>query len=159
MKKINFNNAKTQLILLMIISTILFLVFAVYSANNAFTYYLTPEEFIQKEYNPNLRIRVGGRVVEKSIKYNDLGITKFEIFGENNTKISVTHEGMLPNLFGPRTFIIAEGLAINSTAIRSKSVIVKHENEFLTDLEDADVYVPDYSRYLNDLFNFNFWLS
>ena len=146
MKKINFYNAKTQLILLMIISTILFLVFAVYSANNAFTYYLTPEEFIQKEYNPNLRIRVGGRVVEKSIKYNDLGITKFEIFGENNIKISVTHEGMLPSLFGPRTFIIAEGLAINSNAIRSKSVIVKHENEFLTDLEDADVYVPDYSR-------------
>ena len=100
----------------------------------------------EKIIYPNLRIRVGGRVVEKSIKYNDLGITKFEIFGENNTKISVTHEGMLPNLFGPRTFIIAEGLAINSTAIRSKSVIVKHENEFLTDLEDADVYVPDYSR-------------
>ena len=54
MKKINFYNAKTQLILLMIISTILFIVFAVYSANNAFTYYLTPEEFIQKEYNHSL---------------------------------------------------------------------------------------------------------
>ncbi|MBR74150.1 MAG: hypothetical protein CL872_04360 [Dehalococcoidaceae bacterium] len=146
MKKINFYNAKTQLIVLMIISTILFIIFAVYSANNAFTYYLTPEEFIQKEYNPNLRIRVGGRVVEKSIKYNDLGITRFEIFGEDNTKVSIIHEGMLPNLFGPRTFIIAEGLAIDKNQIRSKSIIVKHENEFLTDLEDADVYVPDYPR-------------
>ena len=135
-----------QLITLLIVSTVLFIIFAVYSANNAFTYYLTPEEFIQKEYNPNMRVRVGGRVVEKSIKYNDLGITRFEIFGENDKKVSVIHEGVLPNLFGPRTFIIAEGLPISNSEVRSKAIIIKHENEFLTDLKDADVYVPDYPR-------------
>ena len=144
--KINFYDAKNQLILLLICSTILITIFAVYSANNALSYYMTPQEFIETQHSNNLRIRVGGRVVEKSVKYNDLGITKFEIFDENNIKISIIHDGVLPSLFGPKTFVIAEGFALNKNQLKSRSIIVKHENEFLTDLEKADVYVPDYPK-------------
>ena len=107
---------------------------------------MTPQEFIETQHSNNLRIRVGGRVVEKSVKYNDLGITKFEIFDENNIKISIIHDGVLPSLFGPKTFIIAEGFALNKNQLKSRSIIVKHENEFLTDLEKADIYVPDYPK-------------
>jgi cytochrome c-type biogenesis protein CcmE len=146
MKKINLFQAKNQLIILIIISTFLLIIFAIFSASNAFSYYLTPEEFTQKKHSLERRIRVGGRVVGNSIKYNDLGITTFQIFGEKKVIISVEHEGMLPSLFGPKTFVIAEGFAIDKNNIRSKSVIVKHENEFLTDIEDADIYVPDYPR-------------
>jgi cytochrome c-type biogenesis protein CcmE len=38
----------------------------------------------------------------------------------------------VPNLFGPRAFVVVEGASEGPGLLRASSVIIKHENEFVT---------------------------
>jgi cytochrome c-type biogenesis protein CcmE len=46
--------------------------------------------------------------------------------------MEIAYDGVKPNLFGPGAFVVVEGTAEGAGRLRASSVIIKHENEFLT---------------------------
>ena len=66
----------------------------------------------------------------------------FAIRGYEGGTVRVRFDGGYPNLFGPNALVIVEGLADADGHIDAASVIIKHENEFVTDPEDSPAYAP-----------------
>jgi cytochrome c-type biogenesis protein CcmE len=57
--------------------------------------------------------------------------------------MDVSYDGIVPDLFGPRTFVVVEGAVERSADgtphLLADSVIIKHESEFVTDPADASI--------------------
>jgi cytochrome c-type biogenesis protein CcmE len=104
----------------------------------AFSYYSTPEEFAQELDREGKRWRVGGRVVEGSIVEEGGRPVRFAIEGEHGERMLVAYDGIVPNLFGPYAFVVAEGVAEETDLLRASSVVIKHENEFFADTPPED---------------------
>lgn len=110
---------------------------AAQAAGSAVSYYVTPEEFATQVSGREGRWRVGGRVVEGSVVEERGRRVTFQIVGEHGETVDISYDGVKPNLFGPRAFVVVEGTADGAGRLRASSVIIKHESEFVTDAADA----------------------
>ena len=121
-------------------------VLAVQAASGSISYYSTPEEIREHTQGATdvdgTQWRVGGRVVGPSIVEEHGRPVSFDIVGEEGETLSIAYDGIVPNLFGPQAFVVVEGTVIGDNLLRASDVIIKHENEFVSDPDDASVPVP-----------------
>lgn len=137
-----FVTRRSRLAATLVVTTAAIAVLVVVAAGSSLSYYVTPEEFNAQEDTAGSRWRVAGRVVGDSIVESDGRPVAFTILGYEGGTVDIHYDGGYPNLFGPNTLVIVEGIADPHSAIVASSVIVKHENEFVTDPDDTPVYVP-----------------
>ena len=124
---------RVQLLIVLLGVSFLVTVLAVSAAGDTLSYYVTPEEFAQQVDPAGNRWRVGGRVVEGSVIEEGGRPARFEIEGEHSERMTIAYpSGPVPSLFGPRAFVVVEGASEGPGLLRASSVIIKHENEFLT---------------------------
>lgn len=124
---------RAQLIAVLLGVSFLVTVLAVQAADDTLSYYVTPEEFAQKVDPAGTRWRVGGRVLEGTVVEDGGRPSRFEIVGEHGERMTIAYtSGPVPNLFGPGAFVVAEGASTGPGQLNASSVIIKHENEFLT---------------------------
>ena len=130
---------RARLAALLVMASAAIAILAVTAASGAFSYYATPEEFAQQLDVAGKRWRVGGRVVDGSIVEQNGRPVSFVIEGERGERMNVAYDGVKPNLFGPRAFVVVEGRATGPGALDASSVIIKHESEFVTDADKASI--------------------
>ncbi len=107
--------------------------FVVQAVGSSVSYYVTPEEFALRVEGTANRWRVGGRVVGDTIEAVDGRPFRWVIEGEHGERMTIHYpRGVVPNLFGNRAFVVVEGEADGVDALIASSLIIKHENEFLT---------------------------
>ena len=106
------------------------------------SYYSTPEEFAQVIDADGRRWRVGGRVVDGTIVERNGRPISWVIEGEEGETMEVAFEGVVPGLFGPRAFVVVEGVAAGPRRLDATTVIIRHEAEFVTDPDDASIAAP-----------------
>lgn len=112
---------------------------AIRAAGESLAYYTTPEEFAQQLDASGKRWRVGGRVVEGTIVEENSRPSRFEIVGEHGERMTISYpDGPVPSLFGPTAFVVVEGESDASGTLLASSLIIKHEDEFLTEDELRD---------------------
>ena len=133
---------RARLVAMLVVATAALSVLVVAAAGSSLSYYVTPEEFLSQASPEGTRWRVAGRVIGESIEQRGGRTVGFAIRGYEGGTVEVAYEGSYPSLFGPNTLVIVEGLASADGRIDADSVIVKHENEFVTDPADTPVYVP-----------------
>ncbi len=122
-----------QLLLALLGASFVVSFLAVNAAGSALSYYVTPEEFIQAVPGSTTRFRVGGRVLGDTIVLEDGRPSRFVIEGEHGERMTISYpQGPIPGLFGDRAFVVLEGVADGPGALLASSLIIKHENEFLT---------------------------
>lgn len=109
-----------------------------YALSQNIDLFYTPTEIIYGKNNdpktkPEVgqRIRVGGMVVEGSVKRDDKSL-KVE-FGLNDIgpAIVVEYEGILPDLFREGQGIVAQGTLIEPTKLRATEVLAKHDENYM----------------------------
>ncbi len=128
-----FGTRRGQLFLALLGASFVVSFLAVNAAGSALSYYVTPEEFIQLVPGSSTRYRVGGRVIGDTIEFENGRPMRFVIEGEHGERMTIVYpRGPVPGLFGDRAFVVVEGEADGPGALRASSVIIKHENEFLT---------------------------
>ncbi len=132
-----------RLVALFLVASLAIGTLAAVAASSSLSYYVTPEEFAQEIDPEGGRWRVGGRVVPGTIAESPGHPIAFEIEGEEGERMAITYDGVVPGLFGPRTFVVVEGVADGPAHLMAFSVVIKHENEFVTDAADTDVFVPE----------------
>ncbi len=124
---------RARLLIVLLGASFLVSILAINAAGSSLSYYVTPEEFQQHIGTTGSRYRVGGRVVGESVETQDGRPVRFVIEGDDGQHMTIAYpEGPVPSLFGPRAFVVVEGEADGPGRLLASSVIIKHENEFLT---------------------------
>lgn len=130
---------RNRLLLLLIVSTIAIGALAVRAASGDLSYYVEPDEFLAEiEGNEDSRWRVGGRVVEGTIVEENGRPVAFDIAGESGERINVAYDGIVPNLFTATAFVVVDGSLHPDGHFEATSLVIKHENEFLSDTPPPD---------------------
>ena len=138
---------RSKLIALLLVATAAISVLVISAAGSAVSYYVTPEELsehIASETDvEGTRWRIGGRVVAGTIVRENGRAIAWAIVGDEGGTTLIRYDGIVPDLFAPQAFVVVEG-EVEQTAgdvplIRASSVIIKHEAEFVTELEDSSV--------------------
>lgn len=129
---------RARLVAILVAASLAIGVLAAFAARSSLSYYVTPTEFAQQLDVSDKRWRVGGRVVEGSIVEENGRPVSFVIQSENGDEtMSISYDGIKPNLFGPRAFVIVDGVADAPNHLQASSVIIKHESEFVTSADEA----------------------
>lgn len=129
-----FSSNRNRLLLLLAISTIAIGALAFRAASGDLSYYVEPDEFLAKiEDNENSRWRVGGRVAAGSIIQQSGQPISFDIAGESGERISITYDGIVPNLFTDNAFVVVDGRLQEGGHFQATRVVIKHENEFFSE--------------------------
>ncbi len=109
-----------------------------YALSQNIDLFYTPSEIIYgKNEDPKTkpevgqRIRVGGMVVEDSVKRDDKTLkVSFEL-NDIGPAIQVEYEGILPDLFREGQGIVAQGVLIEPTKLRATEVLAKHDENYM----------------------------
>lgn len=109
-----------------------------YALSQNIDLFYTPSEIVNgKDNDPakkpevGQRLRVGGMVVEGSVK-RDSKTLKVE-FEANDVgpSITVEYEGILPDLFREGQGIVAQGVLIEPTRLKATEVLAKHDENYM----------------------------
>ena len=125
---------------ILVIATVAITAMAVQAFDGA--YYTTPEEFAQELDPDGRRWRVGGRVVDGTVVEENGRPVSWVIEGEHGETMRIEYDGVVPDLFTPRAFVVVEGVAAGDGLLQATSVIIRHEPEFVTDADDASIAAP-----------------
>ena len=126
-KKVKKKIILISLIFLFLSSALYFLYI---SLNKNLLYFKTPTEiFNSEDINIQRIIRVGGMVKKNSIVVNQEEV-RFIITDLKN-EISVSYQGVVPNLFSEEKGVIAEGSLKDKKFFIAKKILAKHDENYM----------------------------
>lgn len=109
-----------------------------YALSQNIDLFYTPSEIIYGKNNdpttkPEVgqRIRVGGMVVDGSVKRDDKTLKVNFGLNDIGPSIEVEFEGILPDLFREGQGIVAQGTLIEPTKLKATEVLAKHDENYM----------------------------
>jgi len=105
------------------------LVLNAFQANLVF--FFTPSQIAANEAPRGRAFRIGGMVVEKSLKREADGLTvHFEVTDTAKT-VPVVYKGILPDLFKEGKGVVAQGKLESDGAFHASEVLAKHDENYM----------------------------
>ncbi len=102
-----------------------------YALKNNVSLFFTPTQVYNKEAPQARSFRVGGLVVEGSLKRERDGLTvHFDITDTQNT-MPVTYKGILPDLFKEGKGVVAQGKLQADHVFYAEEVLAKHDENYV----------------------------
>ncbi|AGI31547.1 TPA: cytochrome c maturation protein CcmE [Mannheimia haemolytica] len=109
-----------------------------YALSQNIDLFYTPSEIVNgKNDDPKQkpevgqRIRVGGMVVEDTVKRDDKSLKVVFDLNDIGPSITVEYEGILPDLFREGQGIVAQGVLIEPTRLKATEVLAKHDENYM----------------------------
>jgi cytochrome c-type biogenesis protein CcmE len=94
-------------------------------------FFHSPTDIATKDLPKDRRFRVGGVVVDDSIKRDADGVTiRFGLTDMNNT-VTVSYRGVLPDLFREGQGAVVEGKLGADGVFRADEVLAKHDETYM----------------------------
>ena len=120
---------KRLISVLALVSTSFLGVFLILSAlNSNLGYFYTPSELMEVEIPQNKRVKLGGMIEKDSVVRDGTKIT-FNITDYQKT-ISVSYNGVVPDLFKEGSGIVAYGKIINNKLV-AENIFAKHDENYM----------------------------
>ncbi|MGV8948564.1 MAG: cytochrome c maturation protein CcmE [Candidatus Paracaedibacter sp.] len=96
--------------------------------NDHLLFFMTPTDVLAKQ--PKTPIRLGGLVVEGSLRRHDENLLiTFQVTDDKNT-ISVSYQGILPDLFKEGQGVVAEGVW-KDEIFQATHLLAKHDEKYM----------------------------
>ncbi len=115
-----------------------------YSLTQNINLFYTPHEIIGGKEDTGLkpvigqRLRIGGMVKEGSVVKNNKNLHVSFIVFDNTHEVTVTYEGLLPDLFREGQGIVANGILGENNVINATEVLAKHDENYIApEIADA----------------------
>ena len=119
-------------IFLILVSISLALFFVLKALNDKIVFFYTPTNIAENAEVLGKNIRVGGLVLENSIKYSNDGLRVSFVITDNKNMIDVFYSGILPDLFREKQGVVVEGNFLKSKKIfNAKKVLAKHDENYM----------------------------
>jgi cytochrome c-type biogenesis protein CcmE len=115
-----------------------------YALRSNIDLFYTPSEILygkgedHQKPEPGQRLRIGGMVMPGSVKRDPQTLAvSFKLYDANGV-VSVTYEGILPDLFREGQGVVAQGVLENGNLVNAKEVLAKHDEKYTPpEIEDA----------------------
>lgn len=115
-----------------------------YALRSNIDLFYTPSEIINgkgedhQKPEPGQRLRIGGMVMPGSVKRDPKTLAvSFKLYDANGV-VSVTYEGILPDLFREGQGVVAQGVLEEGNLVNAKEVLAKHDEKYTPpEIEDA----------------------
>ena len=119
------------LILLMVAGIGVGVAFALKALNQNLMFFFSPSDIVAGKAPQNKDFRVGGVVVEGSVKRPGDGLTVEFDLTDNAKTVTVKYTGILPDLFREEQGIIANGRLDPSGEFVANEVLAKHDENYM----------------------------
>ena len=119
-------------IIIILISLSLATFFILKALEEKIVFFFTPTNIFENKQEIKGYIRIGGLVLEDSIKFQSNGLdVKFTIT-DNKNMIEVEYSGLLPDLFREKQGVVVEGnLDMDKNLFLAKKVLAKHDENYM----------------------------
>jgi cytochrome c-type biogenesis protein CcmE len=94
------------------------------------TFFVTPSQIAQKNPEPGRRFRLGGLVVDGSIRREADGSVSFAIT-DTAQEVPVTYHGLLPDLFRDGQGVVTDGTLRPDGVFEASEVLAKHDENYM----------------------------
>ncbi|GLT16212.1 cytochrome c maturation protein CcmE [Vibrio algivorus] len=114
-----------------------------YALNQNMNLFYTPSELVNGKPDGTMphvgeRLRIGGMVVEGSVKRDPDSLKVSFDLKDIGPTVTVTYEGILPDLFREGQGIVAQGTLVDERTIEAFEVLAKHDENYMpSEIEDA----------------------
>lgn len=92
-------------------------------------YFVAPSDLAEKA-DPGQRVRLGGLVVEGTLRRDADGATRFAVT-DGAVQVEVRYTGVLPDLFREGQGVVAEGTWTPGQAFEAQRVLAKHDETYM----------------------------
>ncbi len=94
-------------------------------------YFYTPSEIATKGVVPGKAIRLGGMVVDKSIRRLGDGTLVHFVVADAKRQVAVSFKGITPDLFKEKSGVIAEGSLNSDGSFTATNLLAKHDEKYM----------------------------
>ncbi len=101
-----------------------------FALRDQIVFFYTPTDLSQKVLPPGTRVRLGGLVVDGSVKRADDGSVSFAVT-DTSKNVSVDFHGILPDLFREGQGVVAEGVVTPDGGVAADTVLAKHDERYM----------------------------
>ena len=101
-----------------------------FAMKDSIVFFNSPTDVVEKRVPPGARIRLGGLVSPGSVTRGDALSVRFEVT-DGNRAITVTYQGILPDLFREGQGIVAEGALDAAGVFKADTVLAKHDETYM----------------------------
>lgn len=102
-----------------------------YALKQNINLFLTPTELTEQTISLEQTIRLGGLVKPNSIKRDKENLTVTFIITDKQHDITVTYQGIVPDLFREGSGVIAEGHLNQAHQFQASSLLAKHDENYM----------------------------
>ena len=106
-----------------------------FALNDNIDLFYTPSEIIEgkqgKTPQVGQRLRIGGLVVPGSLTRDPDSLEVTFSLIDNGPKVSISYQGILPDLFREGQGIVATGVLTSPNHIQAHEVLAKHDEEYM----------------------------
>ncbi len=92
-------------------------------------YFVAPSELTEKA-DPGQRVRLGGLVVEGTLRRDDAGANVFSVT-DGAVQVEVRYAGQLPDLFREGQGVVCEGTWVPGQPFSAERVLAKHDENYM----------------------------
>lgn len=101
-----------------------------YALSDTITFFHTPSDLTETGVQPGQRIRLGGMVEDGSVKKGPGTLTTFSVTDQIKA-ITVTYDGILPDLFREGQGVVTEGKLQADGTFAADTVLAKHDENYM----------------------------
>ena len=103
---------------------------ALYALSDSIVFFYSPSEVVEKALRPGVRLRVGGLVKSGSV-VKSAGETVAFVVTDGANNVSVSYQGLLPDLFREGQGVVAEGVLAAPDQLRADTILAKHDERYM----------------------------
>ena len=118
------------LAVLAIMAVLAAVLLAMWGLKDRAAYFFTPEEIAIGKAEEGRAIRLGGMVVEDSIRQDSDGVTTHFLVADGEARVPVRYRGITPDLFREGSGVVAEGRMRNGTFV-ADTILAKHDERYM----------------------------
>lgn len=101
-----------------------------YALNDQIVFFRGPTDILEEKIAAGTRMRLGGLVEEGSLLREAGSKVSFRVTDGANA-VSVTYQGILPDLFREGQGVIAEGTLTGSATFEADTILAKHDETYM----------------------------
>jgi cytochrome c-type biogenesis protein CcmE len=101
-----------------------------YALSGTITFFHTPSDLAETGVKPGERIRLGGMVEDGTVKKGPGTATSFSVT-DQIAAITVTYNGILPDLFREGQGVVTEGKLQEDGTFVADTVLAKHDENYM----------------------------
>jgi len=105
--------------------------FVLRAFNDNLVFFYTPSQIANHEAPTNKSFRIGGMVVENSLKREPGGLQVEFIVTDTAQSVPVQYSGILPDLFKEGKGVVAEGRLNTQGVFIASQVLAKHDENYM----------------------------